>query len=90
MANPKPLMAKTSGTDPATAAVQSALRTIDAEGSGIAAITAALEDAHPGIRENAVRLSETLLASNPEIIFSSVDLPQPDGPTTTKNSPSLM
>jgi hypothetical protein len=29
-------------------------------------------------------------ASSPEIIFSSVDLPQPDGPTTTKNSPSLM
>ena len=29
-------------------------------------------------------------ASSPEIIFSRVDLPQPDGPTTTKNSPSLM
>ena len=29
-------------------------------------------------------------ASSPEIIFNSVDLPQPDGPTTTKNSPSLM
>src|SRR5437660_2696138 len=29
-------------------------------------------------------------ASRPEIIFRSVDLPQPDGPTTTKNSPSLM
>ena len=29
-------------------------------------------------------------ANSPEIIFSSVDLPQPDGPTTTKNSPSLM
>ena len=43
MANPKPLMAKSSGTDPADAAVQSALRTLDAEGSGIAAITAALQ-----------------------------------------------
>ncbi|MHC2426002.1 hypothetical protein ACVII1_009002 [Bradyrhizobium elkanii] len=28
--------------------------------------------------------------SRPEIILSSVDLPQPEGPTTTKNSPSLM
>ena len=43
MANPKPLMAKSSGTDPADAAVQSALRTLDAEGGGIAAITAALQ-----------------------------------------------
>ena len=43
MANPKPLMAQSSGTDPADAAVQSALRTLDAEGSGIAAITAALQ-----------------------------------------------
>ena len=37
MANPKPLMAKSSGTDTADAAVQSALRTLDAEGGGIAA-----------------------------------------------------
>jgi arabinose-5-phosphate isomerase len=43
MTNPKPLMAKSSGTDHATAAVQSALRTLDAEASGIAAITAALQ-----------------------------------------------
>jgi arabinose-5-phosphate isomerase len=43
MANPKPLMTKSSGTDPADSAVQSALRTLDAEGSGIAAITAALQ-----------------------------------------------
>src|SRR5438105_14131744 len=43
MANPKPLMAKSSGTDFADSAVQSALRTLDAEGSGIAAITAALQ-----------------------------------------------
>jgi arabinose-5-phosphate isomerase len=43
MANPKPLMAQSSGTDHANAAVQSALRTLDAEGSGIAAITAALQ-----------------------------------------------
>ena len=43
MANPTPLMAKSSGTDHADAAVESALRTLDAEGSGISAITAALQ-----------------------------------------------
>jgi arabinose-5-phosphate isomerase len=43
MAKPRPLMAKSSGTDHANAAVQSALRTLDAEGSGIAAISAALQ-----------------------------------------------
>src|SRR5438046_644304 len=43
MTNPKPLMAKSSGTDHTTAAVASALRTLDAEASGIAAITAALQ-----------------------------------------------
>jgi arabinose-5-phosphate isomerase len=45
MPNPKPLMAKSSGTDDANAAVQSALRTLDAEGSGIAAIASALQGA---------------------------------------------
>src|SRR5882672_9938143 len=43
MSNAKPLMAQSSGTDPASAAVASALRTLDAEGGGIAAITAALQ-----------------------------------------------
>jgi arabinose-5-phosphate isomerase len=43
MAKPKPLMAKSSGTDHANAAVASALRTLDAEASGIAAIAAALQ-----------------------------------------------
>jgi arabinose-5-phosphate isomerase len=38
----KPLMANPTGTDPINAAVQSALRTLEAEGSGIAAIEAAL------------------------------------------------
>jgi len=38
----KPLMANSTGTDPDNAAVQSALRTLEAEGSGIAAIEAAL------------------------------------------------
>jgi arabinose-5-phosphate isomerase len=43
MSNPKPLMAKSSGTDHANAAVASALRTLDAEGSGITALSAALQ-----------------------------------------------
>jgi len=43
MPNSKPLMAPSSVTNPVNASVQSALRTLDAEGSGIAAITAALQ-----------------------------------------------
>ena len=43
MAKTKPLMAKTSGTDRANDAIASALRTLDAEGSGVAAIAAALQ-----------------------------------------------
>src|SRR4030081_3348945 len=43
MSKSKPLMTNSSGTDDADAAVQSALRTLDAEGSGIAAIAAALQ-----------------------------------------------
>ncbi|MEO6841401.1 MAG: KpsF/GutQ family sugar-phosphate isomerase [Bradyrhizobium sp.] len=43
MAKTKPLMAKTSGTDHANDAIASALRTLDAEGSGVAAIAAALQ-----------------------------------------------
>ena len=42
MANSKPLMAKSSGTA-ADAAVQSALRTLDAGISGVSALTAALQ-----------------------------------------------
>src|SRR5260370_22114748 len=42
MANSKPLMAKSSGTE-ADAAVQSALRTLDAGVSGVSAIAAALQ-----------------------------------------------
>src|SRR5829696_3138172 len=41
MANPNP--AKSSGTSPADAAVQSALRTLDTEGGGITALSAALQ-----------------------------------------------
>src|SRR6202163_482741 len=43
MAHSKPLMTESPGTESATAAVQSALRTLDAEGSGITAISAALQ-----------------------------------------------
>src|SRR6201982_4249955 len=43
MPNSKPLTASSSGTNPIDASVQSALRTLDAEGSGIAAINAALQ-----------------------------------------------
>ena len=43
MPNPKPLTATSSGAETAKSAVQSALRTLDAEGSGIAAIAAALK-----------------------------------------------
>ena len=39
----KPLMANSSGTDPVNDAVQSALRTLETEGSGISAIAAALQ-----------------------------------------------
>jgi arabinose-5-phosphate isomerase len=43
MAKPRPLMTKSSGTDQATAAVASALRTLEADGSGIATLAAALQ-----------------------------------------------
>lgn len=43
MAKPKPLMTKSSGTDGANADVASALRTLEAGGSGIAAIATALQ-----------------------------------------------
>jgi arabinose-5-phosphate isomerase len=43
MAHSKPLMAHSSGTDSASAAVQSGLRTLDTEAAGIAAISAALQ-----------------------------------------------
>ncbi|WP_213773116.1 KpsF/GutQ family sugar-phosphate isomerase [Bradyrhizobium sp. dw_78] len=43
MAKPKPLVTKSSSPDTADSAVASALRTLDAEGSGVAAIAAALQ-----------------------------------------------
>ena len=35
-------------------------------------------------------ISPAVMASRPASIRSSVDLPQPDGPTSTTNSPSEM
>ena len=52
MAKTKPLMAKTSGTDHANDAVASALRTLEAEGSGVAAIIAGVLRAAPLSRAN--------------------------------------
>ena len=37
-----------------------------------------------------IRISPEEISSSPAIIRSSVDLPQPDGPTSTTNSPSAM
>ncbi|MNU09820.1 hypothetical protein D3C72_2566080 [compost metagenome] len=37
-----------------------------------------------------MRISPAEISSRPAIILSSVDFPQPDGPTSTTNSPSLM
>ena len=37
-----------------------------------------------------MRISPPEIVSRPAIIRSAVDLPQPDGPTSTRNSPSSM
>ena len=37
-----------------------------------------------------MRISPPVMFSSPAIMRSSVDLPQPDGPTSTTNSPSSM
>ena len=37
-----------------------------------------------------IRISPPLISSRPAIMRSSVDLPQPDGPTRTVNEPSAM
>src|SRR5947209_17081667 len=37
-----------------------------------------------------IATSPSLISSSPAIMRSSVDLPQPDGPTSTQNSPSAM
>src|SRR5665213_2788375 len=37
-----------------------------------------------------IQISPEVTSSSPAIILRSVDLPQPDGPTMTRNSPSKM
>src|SRR3982751_3424961 len=37
-----------------------------------------------------IAISPSVISSSPAIMRSSVDLPQPDGPTRTQNSPSAM
>ena len=37
-----------------------------------------------------IKISPSVTVSKPAIILSKVDLPQPEGPTITINSPSLM
>src|SRR5690606_30159463 len=41
-------------------------------------------------RAPSIRRSPAVISSSPAIMRSSVDLPQPDGPTKTTNSPSAM
>ena len=40
-------------------------------------------------RRPPIAISPPVTVSRPAIMLSSVDLPQPDGPTSTRNSPSL-
>ena len=39
---------------------------------------------------SAIEISPSVISSNPATILSKVVLPQPEGPTSTKNSPSLI
>ena len=42
----------------------------------------------PFIDRPLIAISPEVTSSSPAIMLSSVDLPQPDGPTSTRNSPS--
>lgn len=42
------------------------------------------------MRFSPISSSPEVMSSSPAIMRSSVDLPQPDGPTNTTNSPSSM
>ncbi len=42
----------------------------------------------PFIERPLITMSPEETGSRPAIMFKSVDLPQPDGPTSTRNSPS--
>src|SRR3954469_12128420 len=69
MANSKPLMADSSGTDSADAAVQSALRTLDAEGGGIAAVSAALQS---DLRAPFVAAADLILKAKGRLIITGL------------------
>src|SRR6201996_6891665 len=65
----KPLMANSTGTDSPNAAVQSALRTLEAEGSGIAAIEAALRS---DLGAPFARASELILGAKGRLIVTGL------------------
>ena len=65
----KPLMANSTGTDSANAAVQSALRTLEAEGSGIAAIEAALRS---DLGEPFARAADLILGAKGRLIVTGL------------------
>jgi arabinose-5-phosphate isomerase len=65
----KPLMASSTGTDSANAAVQSALRTLEAEGSGIAAIEAALRS---DLGEPFARAASLILGAKGRLIVTGL------------------
>src|ERR1700744_1140370 len=65
----KPLMAHSTGTDLANAAVQSALRTLEAEGSGVAAIEAALQS---DLGEPFGRAAELILGAKGRLIVTGL------------------
>lgn len=65
----KPLMANSTGTDSANAAVQSALRTLEAEGSGIAAIEAALRS---DLGEPFARAAELIRSAKGRLIVTGL------------------
>src|ERR1700752_5381134 len=65
----KPLMANSTGTDSAQAPVQSALRTLEAEGSGIAAIEAALRS---DLGEPFARATELILGAKGRLIVTGL------------------
>src|ERR1700742_3389337 len=65
----KPLMANSTGTDSATAAVQSALRTLEAEASGIAAIEAALRS---DLGEPFGRAADLILSAKGRLIVTGL------------------
>jgi arabinose-5-phosphate isomerase len=69
MPSSKPLMANSSGTDPMKDAVQSALRTLDAERSGIAAIEASLRS---DLGETFVRAADLIRNAKGRLIVTGL------------------